>query len=306
MALRRRLLENTEGITPSVLEHKWNLFLELMRWVEGGSCRHDAILRYFGDEAETLAGCGRCDVCETLGGRELTQDPEATTLIVRKALSAVARVHDRFGITAAVQLLRGAEDPRLQRAGLDRTTTFGVLREHGPDWLLKVLRRCVTAGWVEFTAGDRPVVRLTEAGRAVMRAERPAALLLPGTTPRPRDIVGRTSRTRAASFPGEAPGRGARAAPGLSRSPADTPGALAVDPAAAAIFEGLRQHRLKAAREQGVAPFVIASDRTLREIAALRPRTISDLYAIYGIGRAKAEKYGQAFLDIVAREGTVP
>ena len=49
--------------TPPCVEHKWGLFLELMRWAEGGSCRHDAILRYFGDEAETLAGCGRCDVC---------------------------------------------------------------------------------------------------------------------------------------------------------------------------------------------------------------------------------------------------
>ena len=51
------------------IEHKWSLFLELMRWAEGGSCRHDAILRYFGDEEETLAGCGRCDVCERLGAR---------------------------------------------------------------------------------------------------------------------------------------------------------------------------------------------------------------------------------------------
>ena len=66
MALRRRLIESSEGITAETLEHKWNLFLELLRWVEGGSCRHDAILRYFGDEAETLAGCGSCDVCEML------------------------------------------------------------------------------------------------------------------------------------------------------------------------------------------------------------------------------------------------
>ena len=45
---------------PARVQHKWSMFLELMRWAEGGTCRHDAILRYFGDEAETLAGCGRC------------------------------------------------------------------------------------------------------------------------------------------------------------------------------------------------------------------------------------------------------
>ncbi len=71
LPLRRRLIETGGGDgppRPEVVEHKWSLFLDLMRWAEGGSCRHDAILRYFGDEAETLAGCGRCDVCREIGG----------------------------------------------------------------------------------------------------------------------------------------------------------------------------------------------------------------------------------------------
>ena len=81
MALRRRLIENDSGTwrapDPEVARHKWNLFLELMRFAEGGSCRHDAMLRYFGDEEETLAGCGRCDVCRArLGGGGAEHDPE--------------------------------------------------------------------------------------------------------------------------------------------------------------------------------------------------------------------------------------
>jgi hypothetical protein len=56
-----------------------------------------AILRYFGDEAETLAGCGRCDVCRTLGHGEHAQDPEAVTLVVRKVLSGVARMTSGSG-----------------------------------------------------------------------------------------------------------------------------------------------------------------------------------------------------------------
>src|SRR5207245_171799 len=102
----------------AVVEHKWSMFLELIRWAEGGSCRHDAILRYFGDEAETLAGCGRCDVCLALGGDTDARDPEAVTLIVRKALSGVARVHGRFGLQLAVKLIRGEADERLERAGI--------------------------------------------------------------------------------------------------------------------------------------------------------------------------------------------
>jgi ATP-dependent DNA helicase RecQ len=278
MALRRRLLEHGGAVEPAILEHKWSLFLELMRWAEGGSCRHDAILRYFGDEAETLSGCGHCDVCEGLSRDDSTDDPEEVTLVVRKALSAVARTHQRFGLTAAVKLLRGAADPRLARSGLDRTPTFGALKEHPEEWLLKLLRRCVTAGWVDFTAGDRPLVRLTSAGRAVMKAERPARLLLPST--------GARSRTPA------------RGSPAGVRADDE-----AVDPQ---LFEALRQHRRRLARQQGVPPYVVAGDRTLREIAATRPSSLDDLRHLYGIGPAKAARYGPGFLEVVARTPASP
>jgi ATP-dependent DNA helicase RecQ len=280
MALRRRLLEHGGGVEPEVLEHKWNLFLELMRWVEGGSCRHDAILRYFGDEAETLAGCGRCDSCRSLSDGSPSQDPETVSLVVRKALSAVARVHERFGLTAAVHLLRGSADPRLSRAGLDRTPTWGVLKEHSEEWLLRLLRRCVTAGWVDFTSGDRPMVRLTGQGRAVMKAEAPARLLLPANVERVRPPSrGRATRSPVIVIEGD------------------------VDEA---LFEALRRYRLRTARDEGVPPFVVAGDRTLREIAIVRPTSLDELGTIYGIGPAKAVKYGQALLDVVAREAAAP
>ena len=284
MPLRRRLLERGEGTDPAVLEHKWGLFLELMRWTEGGSCRHDAILRYFGDEAETLSGCGRCDVCEALAPADGAGDPEAVALVVRKALSGVARVHERFGLTAAVRLLRGAEDPRLTRAGLDRATTWGVLREHSEEWLLRLLRRCVTAGWVDFTSGERPLVRLTAAGRAVMKAERPARLVLPSDAAGPR---------------GPARPRDPRRSPAR---PAGPPVAALGAEADGPLFEALREHRLRLAREQHVPPYVVASDRTLREIAAARPRTLADLTALHGIGPAKAARYGPGLLEVVVSQ----
>jgi ATP-dependent DNA helicase RecQ len=282
MPRRRRLLES-DAPGEAVLAHKWGLFLELMRWAEGGSCRHDAILRYFGDEAETLDGCGHCDVCEAL---QEDTPPEEVALVVRKALSAVARVHRRFGLQAAVQLLRGQADPRLERAGLDRTSTFGCLKERSEPWLLRVLRRCVTAGWVDLTAGDRPVVFLTEAGRAVMKAERPARLLLPS-----RESAAAAARTS----------RG-RDRAGRSQIQANLPEAEG----AAAVFAALREHRLALSRAQGVPPFVVASDRTLREIAAARPRTVDELMRVYGIGEAKALRYGKGFLDVVARTASPP
>src|SRR5262249_55227218 len=73
-------------------------------------------------------------------------------------------------------------DERLERAGLTATPTFGNLREHSREWLTRLFRRCVTAGWVSFSGGDRPVVILTEEGPEGVKGGRPAALLPPAVT----------------------------------------------------------------------------------------------------------------------------
>jgi ATP-dependent DNA helicase RecQ len=283
LPLRRTLIERgAEGAVPdpAVVEHKWGLFLELIRWAEGGSCRHDAILRYFGDEAETLHGCGRCDVCRALGGGLEAQDEEATTLFVRKALSGVARVHGRFGFQTVVDLIHGDPDPRLDRSGLAATPSFGNLREHPREWLTRLLRRCITAGWVSFAGADRPVVMLTEEGRAVMKGDRPARLLLPAVA---------TERV---------PANDAR--PTRRAGPTRAAGIEELDAPGQALFQALRAWRLTVAREASIAPFMVASDRTLRDIARLRPRTPEELAMAYGIGRQKAERYGLAVLRVVA------
>jgi len=281
LPLRRSLIEGSaaeSGASADVVEHKWNLFLELIRFAEGGSCRHDAILRYFGDEEETLSGCGICDVCSSLGAAPLEeQDAEQVALTVRKALSAVARIHGRFGLGAAVQLLRGSADARLRRCGLDRTPTFGILREHTEAWLQRLLRRLVTAGWVDFSGGQRPVALLTEAGGQVMRGERPARLILPPL-----------ARTRAA-LASPTSGRARRAASDeLTREER-------------ALMDALRAHRLSVSRALGVPPYVVAHDRTLREIAQQRPRTREALLLVHGVGPARADRFGTGLLEVVSR-----
>jgi len=278
LPLRRRLIKlPNEGVSPDParVQHKWSMFLELMRWAEGGTCRHDAILRYFGDEAETLAGCGRCDNCTALD-EPGEVDAAETAITVRKALSAVARTHRRFGLQAAVKLLAGAADPRLERSGLVTTKTFGVLAGKNEEWLLALLRRCVTAGWIDFTTDERPVVLLTPAGKTVLFGEGPVRFLLPPEhSARPR---GRPS----------APGSRKRRQVVVSTNPEDT-----------ALFEALRARRLELARAEGMPPYVVASDRTLRELAEVKPVSIAQLQGIYGIGATKAARYGEAFLDVV-------
>lgn len=297
MPLRRRLLESeVNGVAPSreVVEHKWNLFLELIRWVEGGSCRHDAILRYFGDDEEVLGRCGICDVCQALGpdGFEEGEDPEELSLIVRKALSAVARVHGRFGLRSVAKLLRGASDARLQRAGLDQVKTYGALSEYPEAWLVSLLSRCVTAGWVRFFGDDYPLVCLTETGSEVMKGNAPPVLRLP-----PRGSAKKASASGASRV---------RSSEGSAMDAAAARGASSLeDPEAVICFEALRRLRMRLAKAAGRPPYAIASDRTLRELAQLRPRNHSELLGIYGIGENRAQQFGDDFLAVLA-ESAVP
>lgn len=274
---RRRLLELPAGDhgadNSEIVEHKWNLFLELIRWAEGGSCRHDAILRYFGDEAETLAGCGRCDVCLHLADDGPSED---AALLAQQLLSAVARVHGRLGMKMAVSLLRGEHDAKLERMGLTQVRTFGLLADRPRDWIQRALGRCVTAGWISFSGDDYPVLRLTDEGGAVMRGAHAARWLPP-----PRE----QSRPRAA-------------APGQKRRAVEADSAL--DPAAQAAFDALRAARLAIAQQEGVPAYVVAHDRTLRAIAELRPDSLDALREVPGLGAAKVARYGEALLDALA------
>ncbi|HIG70970.1 MAG TPA: ATP-dependent DNA helicase RecQ [Myxococcales bacterium] len=285
MPRRRHLIESDSGggiASEESVQHKWNLFLELMRFAEGGSCRHDSVLRYFGDEDETLSGCGRCDVCLQLDTGEQDQldaSPEDVTLIVRKALAGVARVHGKYGLGAAVALLRGQKDPRLERMALQTSTTFGVLSQFTEDWLTRLLRRCITAGWVDFWGGDRPVVILSAEGAEVMQGKRNVRLLLP---------------------PLIKPGRGGSSSKRKSGGNKAGPDPEIFDQAEQELFEALRNHRLEVARAQSVPPYVVASDRTLREIVLDRPESDADLQRVHGIGAAKAERYGAGLLAVVA------
>ncbi len=303
MPLRRRLIEagpSGERTDPAVVEHKWGLFLELMRWVEGGSCRHDAILRYFGADAEALGGCGLCDVCTRIDASDEagSASSEETQMIVRKALSGVARVHGRFGLQAAVKLLKGAKDVRLERSGLDSVRTYGALRGESEDWLTRLLRRLVTAGWVVFAGDDRPVVVITEEGRAVMEGRVPARLLLPArVAPTTRS---RRVRSRELSTGADTPlpkSRTYATEPTVERT-AEAP----EDEASVALFEALRAHRLSIAREQSVPPYVVASDRTLRDIARLRPRTENELMQAHGMGPVKVARYGAGLLAVISSD----
>ncbi len=276
IALRRRLVTTgSDGASapPELAARAWALFRELLRYLDARSCRHDFILRYFGDERELLGGCGHCDVCVALDGRDGDDgaEREETAKLVRMALSAVARARQRAGLTAIAEMLRGVDSERTQRFGFTELSTFGLLRDRSPAWVLDLLRALLTAGWIDLTPTEHPVPLLTRAGADVMRAQGPVRLTLPEE---------REKRAR-------------KRAPG-PRSAA--PDMDAADAATRERFERLRAHRAQMARARGVPAYVVALDRTLLEMATRAPRSAEELLGVFGMGPARVEAYGEGFL----------
>jgi len=283
---RRKALIEGDGSSPREwVEHKWSMFRDLLRWAEGGTCRHDAILRYFGDEAETLHGCGRCDVCRRLADGDAT-DPARTAEIVHAALTAAKAVDQRLGFKAAVKLLRGDKDERLERYGLTGSRAFGALASHAETWVGLLLQRCITAGWVDFTEGEYQLLTITESGKAVLAGRRAPKLVLPSVeAPRTGRRPKRSAR----------PARDERATvrDGASH-PADE-----ISAGFSTRFDALRRWRLERARKDAVPAFVVAPDRSLEDIAATNPRTSAELSLCYGIGPRKLELYAADILEVL-------
>lgn len=271
IALRRRLCERGADGEPAPADRAakaWRSFRDLLRYLDAGTCRHDFVLRYFGDEHETLGGCGHCDVCATLDEAS-TELGEDTGRVVRIALSAVARANGRAGMQSVAEMLRGHDSPRVRRFGFASLSTFGLLGQHGHEWILSLLRRLIAAGWIDLTPTEHPVPVVTRAGWAVMKSQDPIRLCLPSSERR---------RATAASPTSE------------------------VGPLDAALFERLKVWRSEVARRNGWPAYVIAFDSSLRELAVRRPTRTEELGRVPGFGPARVEAWGEAVLAIVRGE----
>lgn len=253
---------------------------QMIRYAEDHGCRHHFILQYFGD-TETGEGCTVCDNClaKTTGPARLPTDEE--TVIIQKALSCVARLDGRFGRGRIVQTLVGSRSKDVLDAGLDRLSTYGLLRDLGPDYVWGLLNTLIRAGCVAVSSGQYPTLSLTALGGEVMRKQKRISLALPAV---------------------------AEAARKPARAPASVraPGAVAVGDYDPALFEALKQWRRETAgRSGGIPAYLIYPDRTLAELARVKPRTAAELLDIKGIGPAKARRFGAETLAVIARYSEV-
>ncbi|MEY4598572.1 MAG: ATP-dependent helicase RecQ [Pseudomonadota bacterium] len=231
----------------------------LLGLCETAGCRRVRLLDYFG---EASAPCGNCDTC-----LEPPQTWDATEA-ARKALSCIYRTGQRFGAVHLIDVLRGRATERTAQWGHEQLNVFGIGADLDEAAWRNVFRQLVALGFAEPDHDAYGALKLTDASRPVLKGEQPVEM----RQLQPRK--GKVSKTRSAVAAGF--------------SPAD-----------AGLLDQLKAWRLEKAREQSVPAYVILHDRTLAEIAALRPGNMDSLATISGIGNKKLERYGAALLDLV-------
>ena len=207
------------------------------------------------------ADCGNCDVC--LDPPERFDGTEAA----RKVLSCVYRVGQRFGMKHVVDVLRGADNERIRRFGHERLSTYGIGEEFSHAEWMSITRQLIHRGYLVQDIAAFSILRLTQAAAAVLRGDEAVELA------RPR------IRQKA------------------KRKPAV---ALELGPPDQELFERLRALRKRLAAEAGVPPYIVFGDATLVEMSRAKPSDEEELLAVNGVGQVKAERYGRAFLDVIA------
>ncbi len=236
----------------------------LLAWCETATCRRALLLKYFSEEA---GPCGNCDTC--------LEPPQLWdgTVAAQKAMSAALRTGQRFGAGHLIDILRGKATEKVQQFGHASLPTFGAGTDLDEAGWRSVFRQLLAAGLLHADAQAYGALRLTDLARPVLKGE--ATLML---------------RQQVKRMRGKKPAQAGR------RADAGTP---ASGPESD-LFEGLRTWRATLAREQGVPAYVILHDKTLRELAAQRPANLADLLGVPGIGQAKADRYGEALLRLLA------
>ncbi len=228
------------------------------------TCRRQALLAYFGEQMGQP--CGNCDNC--------IEPPETidASLPAQKALSAVYRTGERFGVHYLVDLLIGKADDRAIRNGHDKLKVFGLGTELDASGWRSLYRQLVAGGMLTGDEEGRGSLLLTDRARPVLRGEDTFRMRRVLSVDKPKR---KERRER---------GRGSSSS------------AAAGDKT---LVAALRELRARLASEAGVPPYVIFHDKTIADIASKRPKFTGALEDIYGLGARKIAKFGAAIIEAV-------
>lgn len=299
---RRRLLDNdyeNERLTPEeqeiVRQSKRRLLDGMVGYCRTTDCLHRYMTRYFGQELSSNAGstagediaadssqsgrCGACSNCEST----------FETIDVTRVAQAISRcVHDvgqRVGSGKIVKILRGSRAQDLAWLNPERMPTFGMLKDVNEARVRDVLSQMATDGYLSIAEGRMPIVMFGA------RAAETAA-------PDFHYEIKRVERKSEAAGSGRSGGVADTA--DSANVPGDALGSYIPDDDEESLFQKLRELRRTIAQEIGKPPYIVFSDKTLRDMARIKPVTNAQFLAVNGVGQHKLDLYGQRFMQAVA------
>lgn len=251
---------------PAVQELMISKLQRLEQYATSPVCRRKILLSYFGEFLSE--NCGNCDICRT--------PPKSIngTVIAQKALSAVARLNESVNITLLIDVLRGSRRREVIDKNFHQIKTYGAGADHSFEEWRNYIEQLVQQGFLEIALDEHYHLKLTAASKEVLFENRKVELVQLSTI---------KEREEAAEV--------------TVKKPA---GALVWDDE---LFQRLRTLRQEIARKNAVPPYIIFHDRTLQELAAVRPTRKEHFYAVSGVGETKKDQYGQAFLDAIKAYG---
>ena len=243
----------------------------MQQYAESDICRRRILLNYFGETMNH--DCGNCDVCKN--------PPERFdgTIIVQKALSAIARADEQIGTRTLIDILKGYASQEVIEKGYDKLKTYGAGRDvPGKDWQ-DYLLQMLNLGYFEIAYNENNHLKITEAGKKVLFGKERAQLV----------VIKRE----------ESYGKKGSAKENKTASPTPLFTPTVFENEDEGLFEALRQLRKKLADQLAIPAYIVLSDKTLHLLVLKKPGDMEAFGEISGIGEFKKEKYGKDFLAVI-------
>ena len=226
-------------------------------------CLRDYILRYFGEYGRTY--CGNCRNCLTE-----FQDVDVTAE-AKGILNLVVSSGQRYGVQAVVDAVHGSDSAKVRQFRLSENPYYGVLKDRTIVRLRQILNDLLVKEYLWLTPGDYPVLKLGEKGRQFLQEKDSPQIILKLPKEQEKTKTKQKAQKKRAVEDVKYP----------------------------ELFEILRQHRYQLAQKAHIPPYIIFSDKTLREMSTYLPVNREEMLAINGVGNSKYEKYGKAFENLI-------
>lgn len=257
-----------EGGNTEYTRHQVALIDEVRGFAVGTKCRHAYLSEYFGQKYEH-AGCGACDLC--LDGWQAVPNSSRIAHQIIATVNMLAEKHPNlmFGGRHVAQILAGANTKQIRQYGHETLRAYGAMKDHSADTVSTWVHQLVDLGMLDREGTQFPVVKVSARGQETLRAKGEVSLR---DVPMPKT---KSSRTPVGGVNDE-------------------------------LLRELKELRRQIAQDRDVPAYVIFHDAVLMAMSSDRPQTLDDLLRIPGVGKKKADEFGETFLEIVRRAGPAP